>query len=148
MDSTTRYRRLSTGPAGRIREIAISLLMPHAEHLPTRTEVREAIADALPGDQYADARASIYEKLVTIAKAGVSGMDRVEARSVIDEWTLKLADQLEAEDRLLPVTDEEVDTAAALEAIDGFDPTNRPKTAAQRAAIQAADIESAKKVGA
>lgn len=107
MDSTTRYRRLNSGPAGRIRELAISLLVPQAEHLPTRTTLREAVEEALPGDAYAEARAAIIEKLVAVARMGVGGVDRLEAHDVINTWTLKLADELEAEDALLPSTSQD-----------------------------------------
>jgi hypothetical protein len=140
MDSTTRYRRLNDGPAGRIRELAISLLVPHAQHLPTKSALREAIAEALPGDAYAEAREAVFDKLVNVAKMGVSGMDRLEARGVVDEWTLKLASELEAKDALIPVEDEDtqpVDVSAVLDTLDNADPTQRNLRAVEAAAKQA-----------
>lgn len=125
MNSTARYRRLNSGPAGRIRDIAISLLVPQAEHLPSKTQLREAVAEALPGDEYAEAREAVFEKLTAVAKMGVARMDRLEARSVVDEWTLKLADELEADEALLPGSTEDAtpeDVKAAADAAMGLQP--------------------------
>jgi hypothetical protein len=114
--------------------------------LPTKSQLRAELVEALPG---ADAKVidALVTKAAEFAQAAVDPGARFDLRGAADRLTLHVVDTLEADDRLVPVEDEEpVDVSDVMGSIDGYDPTNRPATPAQIAARQAADIESARRL--
>jgi hypothetical protein len=138
---------LSTGRGGDFRNL-VRELTNHPQDFPTKSELKAALAKLYPGDEYAEAREGIFGKLVQIALARAAGMDLLELRGIVDEYVIKVETELAKDDALVSAEDAElVDVAGVLESVEGFDPTQRRLTPADHAARQAADIESARRLG-
>ena len=118
------------------------------QDLPTKSGLRAAIDEALP-EAPAEVRDALFVRAVELAKLAEDRGARFDLRGSADRLVLQALRGLEAADRLVDDEDEDVtpeDVSGALDAIDNFDPTRRPRTAAELAAIKAADTESAKRL--
>ena len=116
--------------------------------LPGRKELRAQLVAALP-DAEADVIDALMVKAEEFAREAVDTGARFDLRARADALTLHVLKTYEAADRLVPATETEaVDVGGTLEAVDSWDgnPFTRPKTGTQRAAEQAAEIETAKRL--
>lgn len=117
MNAHERYKRLTTGRAAELRRLAGNMLVD-ARDLPTRTQLKAAIMEVLPGGEDLNpVRNAVWERLVALGEAAQDRGRRFTLRGEADEWVLKVAGDLEASERLVPLppepTPEEIDGAVA-----------------------------------
>jgi hypothetical protein len=88
----------------------------HPDDMPGRKDLRAQLVEALP-----DAEADVIDALVTkcegYAKAAVDPGARFDLRAGADALCLHVLKTYEAADRLVPVQDDEIDTAPIADAI-------------------------------
>jgi hypothetical protein len=107
MDSNIRYRKLTSGVTGELRNLAHSMLVD-AGMLPGRKALREMIGDVLP-DAGDDVRSAIETKLVELAKKAQEDRgERFTLRGKADDWALEVGARLEAADRIVEGREPEV----------------------------------------
>ena len=125
MNAEERYKALTTGLGGRLRELAHRMLAD-ADLLPGRKELKAIIAELVPDDHddMSPVRDAIEKRLIELAHKGQDKSERFELRGVSDEWALELAGKLEARDRVVQsAPPEEVDLGAIAKNVADDDPT-------------------------
>jgi hypothetical protein len=112
----SRYKKIAEHP---LRPIFRNLIQD-ARDLPSRTELRERINEAVPGAD-AKVKEALFTKAVELAqKAQAEGRDAwFDLRGSADRLVLTVVEGLEAADRLVPLpAEEEVDVKSLANAIE------------------------------
>lgn len=117
MNSRERYRIISTGRGRELRNLAQGMTN-HPDDFPTKSGLREALAELYPGDEHAKLRESLFGKLTELAQARAQGgYDLLELRGIADELVLKVETRLAEEERLVSSADDELDAKATAQAV-------------------------------
>jgi len=106
MNANERYRRLTSGVTGELRDLAHQMIAD-ADNLPGRKALRESIAEVLP-DASDDVRSAVEESLIALAKKAQDRGARFELRGHVDNWALDVGAKLEAADRIVAGREPEV----------------------------------------
>ena len=110
-----KYRMLSTGRGAQLRQIVQSATND-PRGLPTRSELKAALAEVYPGDANAKLREDLFEKAIKIAEARAAGADVMELRGLADELVVLVETKLADDDRIIPAGGQEEADANAIEA--------------------------------
>jgi len=98
------FRKIAEHP---LRHIFRGMVVP-AGDLPTRSELRAMIAEAVPGDDLEPVREALFKKAVELAEAAKDRTQWWDLRYAADHFTLDVLNKLEARERIVAPEEPEV----------------------------------------
>jgi len=91
----------------KLRHVFRGMVAP-ATDLPTRSELRAMIADAVPGDDLGPVREALFTKAIELAEAATDRTQWWDLRYAADHFTLDVVNKLEARERIVEPEQQEV----------------------------------------
>jgi hypothetical protein len=120
MNQFERSKILRSKRGNALRELAGNMIVD-ADMLPSKSELKAALEELYPGEERAKLRATLTEKLTTVAEKAQNRKNRFPLRGIVSELVIQVETKLAGDDRLVAVPEEEpIDMDAVMRATDKY----------------------------